>query len=101
MSMREDKWNELKGELNNLLYVTPILNLIDEATYHHHLIAYELAFLDFKVDDVLINTSNNSKDNSNVKQGSSNNIMFQAPIAILGLWNEFNSPKGKLLSFHP
>jgi hypothetical protein len=39
MSKRGAKWNELKGELNNLLDVTPILNLIDETTYHHHLIA--------------------------------------------------------------
>jgi len=85
MSKRGAKWNELKGELNNLLDVTPILNLIDETTYHHHLIAYELAFLEFKVDDVLLNTSNNSKNNSIVKQSSLNNILFQTPTAILGL----------------
>jgi len=82
MSKREAKWNELKGELNNLVDVTPIPNLIDEATYHHHLIAYELTFFEFKVDDVLLNTSNNLKDNSIVKQRSLNNILFQTPIAI-------------------
>ncbi len=84
-STRETKWNELQGELNNLLDVTPIPNFVDEATYHHHLIAYELAFPNFKVDDVLFNTSNNLKDSSNVEQSLSNNIMFQTPIAILGL----------------
>jgi hypothetical protein len=73
-SKRETKWNELKGELNNLLDVTPILNLIDETTFHHHLIAYESVFLDFKVDDVFFNTSNNLKDNNNVEQNSLNNI---------------------------
>jgi hypothetical protein len=69
----------------HLLSVTPIPNLVDEATYQRHLIAYELVFPNFKVDDVLLNTSNNSKDNSIVEQSSLNNIMFQTPTAILGL----------------
>lgn len=58
MGKKEARWNEIKGELDDLLDVAPFPTFINEAIYHHHLIIYQLVFPHFKVDDVPLNTFN-------------------------------------------